>query len=93
MKDRVVVKPDDAETTTAGGIILPGKAAEKPGQGTVVAVGSGRSLPDGTHVPLEVQVNDIVIYNKHTGSTVKINGEEFIVLKEEDVLAVVGQGE
>lgn len=92
VRDRIVVKPAEIATTTAGGIIIP-NAKEKPEQGTVVAAGSGRLLENGTQIPLEVKVNDTVIYSKHAGSTVKIDGEEYVVLKEEDILAIVGQGE
>lgn len=86
--DRVLVKPEPAEEKTKSGIVLPDTAKEKPQEGTVVAVGSGRILENGQKVPLEVTVGDKVIYSKYGGTEVKISGEEFIILQERDILAI-----
>ncbi|MEG0310494.1 MAG: co-chaperone GroES [Eubacterium sp.] len=85
--DKVVIKVKE-EVTTTSGIVLPGSAQEKPQQGTVIAVGSGE-IVDGKKVPLDVKVNDEVIYSKYSGSEVKIGEEEFLILKQNDILAIV----
>lgn len=87
--DRVVVKRIEAQRTTASGIVIPDTASEKPEQGEVIAIGNGRRLQDGTQVPLEVKVGDQVLFGKYAGQTVKLNGEELLVLREEDILGVV----
>jgi len=87
--DRVVVKPLEAEETTKGGIILPDTAKEKPQKGKVLSVGSGRILDNGTRVPLDVRDGDIVIYSKYGGTEVKIEGEEYLIVSERDILGVV----
>ena len=87
--DRVVLKQVEAEETTKSGIVLPGQAQEKPQQGTVVAVGSGE-IVDGKKVPLDVKEGDEVIYSKYAGSEVKVGEEEFLILKQSDILAIVG---
>ncbi len=86
--DRLIVKPEAQEEKTASGILLPDTAKEKPSEGTVVAVGSGRVLDNGQKVALEVKAGDKVIYSKYGGNEVKINGEELIILGERDVLAI-----
>jgi chaperonin GroES len=86
--DRVVVKPEPEEQKTKSGIVLPDTAKEKPSEGTVVAVGSGRILDNGQKVPLEVKVGDKVIYSKYGGTEVKIDDEEYIILSERDILAI-----
>ena len=88
--DRVVVKPQPAEEKTKSGIVLPDAAKERPQEGTIVAVGTGRVLDNGQKVPLEVKVGDKVIYSKYGGSEVKIDNEEYIILTEKDILAVKG---
>lgn len=88
--DRVVVKPEPEEVKTKSGIVLPDTAKEKPSEGTVVAVGSGRVLDNGQKVSLEVKIGDKVIYSKYGGTEVKIDGEEYIILAERDVLAIRG---
>ena len=88
--DRVVVKPSPEEVKTKSGIVLPEGAKEKPSEGTVVAVGTGRILDNGTKVPVEVKVGDKVIYSKYGGTEVKIEGEEYIILAERDILAING---
>lgn len=86
--DRVVVKPSPQEEKTKGGIVLPDTAKEKPQKGEVVAVGPGKLLENGQKVPLEVKVGDKVIYAKYGGTEVKINGEEYLILRESDILAI-----
>lgn len=88
LNDRVVVRRVDSQTVTKGGIVIPDAAAEKADQGTVVAVGPGKRI-DGTLVPLDVAVGDKVLFGKFSGQTVKVDSEELLVLKEEDILAVV----
>lgn len=86
--DRVVVKPEPEEQRTKSGIVLPDTAKEKPSEGTVVAVGTGRVLDNGQKVPLEVKVGDKIIYSKYGGTEVKIDEEEFVILSERDILAI-----
>ncbi|MBN2057308.1 MAG: co-chaperone GroES [Candidatus Saganbacteria bacterium] len=86
--DRVVVKPAPEEQKTKSGIVLPDSAKEKPQEGTVVAVGTGRVLENGKKVPLDVSVGDKIIYSKYGGTEVKIDNEEFIILSERDILAI-----
>jgi chaperonin GroES len=88
LEDRIVVQANEAETTTASGIVIPDTAKEKPQEGTVLAVGPGR-FEDGNRVPLDVQVGDKVLYSKYGGTEVKYNGEEYLVLSARDVLAVI----
>ena len=87
--DRVVVEAAAAEEKTASGIIIPDTAKEKPQEGRVIAIGSGKMLDNGTKVPLEVQVGQKVIFSKYAGTEVKIDGEEMMILNERDVLAIV----
>lgn len=87
--DRVVIKRIDPDTKTSSGIIIPDNVAEKPDQGVVLAVGAGRRTQDGTLVPMTLKENDKVLFGKMSGQTVKIQGEELLVLKEEEVFAVI----
>ncbi|MBC7332581.1 MAG: co-chaperone GroES [Synergistetes bacterium] len=87
--DRVVVKVLETEEKTKSGIVLPDTAKEKPQQGEVIAVGTGRILDNGQKVPLEVKVGDKVIFSKYAGTEVKVEGEEYLILSERDILAVV----
>ena len=89
LEDRIVVQANDAETTTASGIVIPDTAKEKPQEGKVLAVGPGRIDDNGNRVPLDVQVGDVVIYSKYGGTEVKYNGEEYLILSARDVLAVI----
>lgn len=89
--DRIIVKRVEQHKQTASGIVIPDSAAEKPEQGEVVAVGSGRLLQDGTVRPLQVQTGDRVLFGKYSGQTVKLNGDEFLVLREEDVLGIIDE--
>ncbi|MGE5580651.1 MAG: co-chaperone GroES [Bacillota bacterium] len=88
LADRVVVKPIQAEEKTKGGIVLPDTAKDKPQEGEVIAVGPGRVLDNGTKLAPEVKVGDRVIYSKYSGSEVKIEGEEYLIVRESDILAV-----
>lgn len=90
LADRVVIKPKVREETTKGGIVLPDTAKEKPQEGTIVAAGPGRVLEDGTRVPMDVKVGDSVLYAKYAGTEYRIDNEEHLILKESDILAIVG---
>ena len=90
LHDRVIVKRVEEETTTAGGIVLPGSAAEKPSQGLILAVGNGKVLDNGETRPLDVKVGDKVLFGKYAGNEVKVDGEELIVMREEDIMGVLG---
>jgi chaperonin GroES len=90
LHDRVIVKRLEEETKTAGGIVLPGSAAEKPSQGIVLAVGTGKVLDNGTIRPVDVKVNDKVLFGKYAGNEVKVDGEDLIVMREEDIMGVLG---
>lgn len=89
LHDRIVVERSEAEERTAGGIVLPDSAKDKPKQGKVVAVGTGRILDDGSTKPIDVKVGDRVLFGAYAGNEVKVSGSEYLVLGESDVLAVV----
>ncbi|MBN3817733.1 co-chaperone GroES [Paraburkholderia sp. Se-20369] len=91
LHDRVIVKRLDQETTTASGIVIPDSAAEKPDQGEVIAVGPGRKDADGQRIELDLKVGERVLFGKYAGQTVKVDGNELLVLREEDIVAVVNQ--
>ena len=91
LHDRVIVKRLDQETKTASGLIIPDAAAEKPDQGEVLAVGNGKVQDNGQVRPLEVKVGDRVLFGKSSGQAVKVTGEDLLVLREEDIMAVVAQ--
>lgn len=88
LDDRVIVTPVDADEVTAGGVILPGSAQEKPNKGKVVAVGPGKSLDNGDRAPLTVKKGNVVFYGKYAGTEVKVSGKEFKILRESDVLGI-----
>lgn len=90
LHDRVVIRRMEEETKTAGGILLPGSAAEKPSQGEVVAIGNGTIKDNGDVRPLDVKVGDKVLFGQYAGSTVKINGDELLIMKESEIFAVLG---
>jgi chaperonin GroES len=89
LHDRVVVERVEAEEKTASGIVLPGSAAEKPDMGVVVAVGDGKVLDNGSRHPLAVKVGDKVLFGKYSGQTVKVDSKELLVMREDDILAIV----
>ncbi|AGS07002.1 co-chaperone GroES [Candidatus Profftella armatura] len=89
LHDRVIVKRVDQETKTASGIVLPETAAEKPDQGEVLAIGTGKILEDGRIRPLAIKVGDRVLFGKYAGQSVKVDGKELLVMREEDLFAVI----
>jgi len=89
LHDRVIVKRNDAETKTVSGIIIPDSAKEKPQEGEIVAVGTGIRKEDGTVLPLDVKKGDKILFGKYAGTEIKIDGEEYIMMKEEDILGVI----
>jgi len=88
LQDRIVVKRLEGESMTKGGIIIPDTAKEKPIEGKVVAVGNGKVLKDGKVRPVDVKIGDVVLFGKYSGTEVKIDGEEHLLIREDDVLAV-----
>lgn len=89
LHDRIIVKRMDQETKTASGIIIPDAAAEKPDQGEVLAVGNGKILDDGKVRPMSLKVGDRVLFGKYAGQAVKVEGEELLVMREDDIVAIV----
>ncbi|MCX7961747.1 MAG: co-chaperone GroES [Burkholderiales bacterium] len=89
LHDRVIVKRIEEERKSAGGIVIPDTAAEKPDQGEVLAVGKGKKTEDGKIIPLDVKVGDRVLFGKYSGQTVKVKGEELLVMREEDIMGVI----
>ncbi|MFT0850183.1 co-chaperone GroES [Achromobacter sp. F4_2707] len=89
LHDRVIVKRLDNERTTASGIVIPESAAEKPDQGEILAVGTGKRTEDGKVLPLEVKVGEKILFGKYAGQTVKVDGEEVLVIREDEILAVI----
>lgn len=90
LHDRIVIKRKTEEDRTAGGLFIPESAKERPTQATVVAVGNGRVQEDGTVVPLAVKAGDTVLFGKYAGTEIKLDGEELLIIREEDVLAIFG---
>jgi chaperonin GroES len=90
LADRIVVKPLEQKEVKRGGIIIPDTAKEKPQEGEVVAVGKGK-YEDGKLIPMEVKVGDKVLYGKYSGTEIKINDEDYLIMREEDVLAIINQ--
>jgi len=90
--DRIIAKATSAEEMTKGGILLPDTAKEKPQEGEVIAIGPGKLLDSGKLVPMDVKVGDKIIYAKYGGTEVKIEGEEYIILRQDDVLAILDKG-
>ncbi len=89
LHDRVVVERVEAEEKTASGIVLPGSATEKPDMGVVVAVGDGKVLDSGVKIAMNVKVKDKVVFGKYSGQTVKIDGKEYLIMREEDILGII----
>jgi chaperonin GroES len=89
LHDRVIVKRLDNERTTASGIVIPDSAAEKPDQGEVLAVGPGKKTEDGKVIPVDLKVGDKVLFGKYAGQAVKVDGEELLVIREDEIFAVI----
>jgi chaperonin GroES len=89
LQDRVIVKRLEEEEKTKGGIIIPDSAKEKPQEGKVIAVGKGKLTEDGKIVPLDVKVGDRILFGKYSGTEVKIEGEEHLIMREEDILGII----
>lgn len=87
--ERVLIEREESEATTAGGIVLPDSAQDKPARGTVVAVGDGRLLDDGTRGELQVKTGDRVLFSSYAGETFKVDDDEFLLMREDDILAVI----
>jgi chaperonin GroES len=92
LHDRVLVRRVEAEEKTAGGIIIPDSAKEKPQQGKVIAAGNGKSKDDGKRIPLDVKAGDLILFGKYSGQEIKLEGEEFLIMREDEVLAVLEDG-
>ncbi|MDH7515568.1 MAG: co-chaperone GroES [Bacteroidota bacterium] len=90
LADRVVVRPLEAEERTAGGLYIPDTAKEKPMQGEVVAVGPGKLGEDGKKLPMEVKVGDKVLFGKYSGTEVRIDGVDYLIMRESDIFAIIG---
>ncbi len=89
LQDRILVQRLEEATTTKGGIIIPDSAKEKPAEGKVVAAGNGKVADDGKHVALEVKVGDRILFGKYSGTEVKLDGDEYLIMREDDVLGIV----
>ena len=89
LHDRVLVRRVEEETTTAGGIVLPGSATEKPNEGEILAVGNGKILESGDVRPMDVKVGDKIMFGQYGGTTVKVEGEELLMMREEDIMGVI----
>ena len=92
LHDRLIVRRLEEREQKIGGIIIPDTAKEKPQRGTVIAAGNGKVNDDGTRVPLDVKVGDVILFGKYTSPEVKLNGEEYLIMREDEVLAVIGGG-
>jgi chaperonin GroES len=90
LQDRILVQRVEEATTTKGGIIIPDSAKEKPAEGKVIAVGNGKLGDDGKRVPLEVKKGDRILFGKYSGTEVKIEGEDYLIMREDDVLGIIG---
>jgi chaperonin GroES len=89
LHDRILVERVESEEVTKGGIILPDTAKEKPQQGKVIAVGSGKKTEEGKLIPLEIKAGDMILFGKYSGSEIKVEGTEYLLMKEDDVLGIV----
>ena len=89
IRDRILIKPLDQDNVTASGIVIPDNAQEKPMQGQVLSAGTGKVTDDGTIIPMVVNTGDTVMYGKYSGQTVRINNEDHLILKEDEILAIV----
>jgi len=89
LQDRVILKRMEEETTSSGGIVIPDSATEKPSRGEIIAAGKGKRLESGDIVPLDVKVGDTVLFGKYSGTEVKVNGDDLLVMREEDIMGVI----
>ena len=89
LHDRVILKRMEEETTSAGGIVIPDSAAEKPQRGEIVAAGTGKRLESGEIIPLDVKIGDTVLFGKYSGTEVKVDGDNLLVMREEDIMGVI----
>ncbi|HIJ87112.1 MAG: co-chaperone GroES [Desulfuromonadaceae bacterium] len=89
LQDRIIVKRVEEETKTAGGLFIPETAKEKPQRGQIIAAGNGKKTEDGKVLPLDVKIGDIVLFGKYAGTEVKVDGEDYLMMREDDILAVV----
>jgi len=89
LQDRIIVKRVEEETKTAGGLFIPETAKEKPQRGEIVAAGNGKKTEDGKVLPLDVKIGDIVLFGKYAGTEVKVDGDDYLMMREDDILAVV----
>ncbi len=89
LQDRILVRRLEEEETTKGGIIIPDTAKEKPSEGLVIAVGKGKVLENGKQIPLDVKKNDRILFGKYAGTEIKLEGEEYLIMREDDVLGVI----
>lgn len=89
LQDRILVKRTEEEEVVKGGIIIPDTAKEKPQEGKVIAVGNGKVLENGQKIPLDVKVGDRILFGKYSGSEVKLDGEEYLIMREDDVLGII----
>ena len=89
LQDRVILKRMEEETTSAGGIVIPDSATEKPSRGEIIAAGKGKRLESGDIIPLDVKVGDTVLFGKYSGTEVKVNGDDLLVMREEDIMGVI----
>ena len=89
LQDRILVQRVEEETTTKGGIIIPDTAKEKPAEGKVISVGNGKTADDGKKVPLEIKAGNRILFGKYSGTEVKVEGEEYLIMREDDVLGVI----
>jgi len=89
LHDRVILKRMEEETTSAGGIVIPDSAAEKPIRGEIIATGNGKRMENGEVIPLDVKVGDTVLFGKYSGTEVKVEGEELLVMREDDIMAII----
>ena len=89
LQDRVILKRMEEETTSTGGIVIPDSATEKPSRGEIIAAGKGKRLESGDIIPLDVKVGDTVLFGKYSGTEVKVNGEDLLVMREEDIMGVI----
>ena len=89
LHDRILVQRVEEETTTKGGIIIPDTAKEKPAEGKVIAIGNGKTGDDGKKIPMDIKVDDRILFGKYSGTEVKVDGEEYLIMREDDILGII----